>query len=276
MPCATHEMALNTRPFFSLPLSYLIYPALLVCSFFRFILKMPIMASHPHHSGSLPPSGYSSPIFDTRKRKQEVQYPVNPYYQQWRPPSNMQSSSDETSWNHDNSFLVMQSTFNSSDPQQQQFPNYEQETTIHSGNMVHDGGVGENTSRGLTEIHQMLSLDQFQSEEPSTCNFTFDSKRQNTLHLTDLGTENLLNQRQLLQSWSSTANANSYSNNGGSTTPGFFTPGFLESLQEESYPTVDFPFQNVREDDWSHNRKFTSVEHNTIMVKNRCPIICMY
>jgi hypothetical protein len=285
------------------------------------------------HSGYLSPNSNffntASPD-STRKRKQELQYPGHtviqdhnvldlPYYSQsWRHgqfqqpepavhnEANMQSSSDlieTSSWNHEspnnNSFLVMhqhQATFNSSDPQPLQ-NYYEQETTglIQSvrHDMGNDGGVGENSSRGLNEIHQMLSLDQFQSEAPSISSvpsFAYNDNnknmtRPNTMNLTDLGAGNLLEQRQLLQSWSSgnTTNAqnSSYSNNG-STTPVFFSPGFLESLQEddnESYHTPEFPFHQSnpsKAQDWSHSppsRKFTSVEHNTIMVKNRCSVL---
>lgn len=238
--------------------------------------------------------------------QQQEQHPEQQHHQSSAPSTHnesiMHSSSDlmdAPSWDHDspdNSFLVMhqqQATFNAADSQPLQFPNYEQESTslIHGGrhDMGHDGGVGENNSRSLSEIHQMLSLDEFQSEAPCTSSvssFSFENKdmpRSNTLHSTDLGAGNLLEQRQLLQSWSDggTTNAqNSYSNNG-STTPGFFTPGFLESLQEddnESYHTPEFPFHqsNTAREDWTQappSRKFTPVEHDMIMVNNRCHLL---
>ncbi|RCH79305.1 hypothetical protein CU098_006049, partial [Rhizopus stolonifer] len=74
-------------------------------------------------------------------------------------------------------------------------------------------GVGEN----LNDIQRMLSLEDHDFEQEP-------HKQQPLLQLHDLQT----NYR--IQSW------NQASNHSGNTTPGFFTPGFLESLQEESHP----------------------------------------
>lgn len=233
----------------------------------------------------------------------------------------MQTSSDISPWNHHHNQIpqhsissLMQPDFNISDPQQTSAytnsnpylqPQHSEQSSsglIHGGR--HDvlnstgggnGGVGEN--KGLSEIHQMLNLDQFatthtatstsvQTPTPSNYNFVDEPS---SLHLTDLSTGNLHQQRQLIQSWSNdnggTTNAqqNNYSNNGNST-PGFFTPGFLESLQEddnESYHTPGFPFHHHNQSrDWHTSSSSSppgnmknSMEHDTIMVNNKIAFI---
>lgn len=238
--------------------------------------------------------------------------------------ANMQASSDISSWNHHNHQIpqhsissLMQSDFNISDPQQtsaytnpnpylqQQHSEQSSSGLTHGGrhsilNITGDGngGVGEN--KGLSEIHQMLNLDQFatsnttnstsaQTSTPSNYSFVDEPSR---LHLTDLGAGNLHQQRQLIQSWSNsnggTTNAqqNNYSNNG-SSTPGFFTPGFLESLQEddnESYHTTDFPFHHHNQNrGWNTSSSSSppgnmenSMEHDTIMVNSKIVLFHIY
>lgn len=203
---------------------------------------------------------------------------------------------------------LMQSDFNLSDPQQTSayasssaylppHSNNEQSSTglIHEGGRhdvldtaTHSGGVGEN--KGLSEIHHMLHLDQFAAgghaatatpvsvQTPTATNYGFVDEPDG-LHLADLGAGNLHQQRQLIQTWSNssaggTTNAQhtSYSNNG-SSTPGFFTPGFLESLQEddnESYHTSDFPFHQPNQNREWHTSSSSSphgpMEQDAIMV----------
>ncbi|KAI9273332.1 hypothetical protein EDC94DRAFT_510969 [Helicostylum pulchrum] len=122
-----------------------------------------------------------------------------------------------------------------------------------------NGGVGENT-----EIHQILNLDQ-----PSPFQFV-DTTKDNTrtLHLNDLG-----NSRLIHQAWSPQQPQYNNNANNNPSSPGFFTPGFLESLQEdenespESFPFhVPPPTRNWSLDE-SHAKP--SMEHETIMVGGR-------
>lgn len=249
----------------------------------------------------------------------------------------MQASSDILPWSHSQQqhsiSTLMQSDFDLSDPQQtsayghhhqqQHHHNYlpshsnEQSSAglIHEGgggrhdtassHRTSNGGVGEN--KGLSEIHQMLNLDQFAAaaaaaatptsvQTPTPSNYSFvDEPTSGGLHLADLGAGNLHQQRQLIQSWSNNSSAGgttnaqhtSYSNNG-SSTPGFFTPGFLESLQEddsESYHTSDFPFHQPNQSrEWHASSSSsphgtttmeTAMEHDAIMVSKRGSVVCV-
>lgn len=60
-----------------------------------------------------------------------------------------------------------------------------------------------------------------------------------TLHLDGLDQKN--HQKELIQAWSMPGSTTE--NQGGTSTPGFFSPGFLESLQQEGdSKSLDFPF----------------------------------
>ncbi|CEP18203.1 hypothetical protein [Parasitella parasitica] len=178
--------------------------------------------------------------------------------------ANMQASSDISSWSHHHPLphhsisTLMQPDFSMADPQQTSayVAAGSYMDSPHSelrGTSDKTGGVGENHS--LSEIHQMLNLDQFSTastlaETPTPTSYSFIEEPA-ALRLDDLSAANLQQQSQLIQSWSNSAGrttnaqqSSNYSNNG-SGTPGFFTPGFLGSLQEddsESYHTSDLNF----------------------------------
>lgn len=60
-----------------------------------------------------------------------------------------------------------------------------------------------------------------------------------TLHLDDLDQRN--HQKELIQAWSMSGSTTE--NQGGTNTPGFFSPGFLEALQHENdVKSLGFPF----------------------------------
>ncbi|KAI8646890.1 hypothetical protein BD408DRAFT_379689 [Parasitella parasitica] len=212
--------------------------------------------------------------------------------------ANMQASSDISSWSHHHPLpqhsisTLMQPDFNMSDPQQPSAYDVSNSYVIHDGcndisNKTGGGNSGVGENQRLSEIHQMLNLDQFttatsttsasvQTPTPSSYSFVDEP---NDLHLTDLSTANLHQQSQLIQSWSNsvggTANAqqSSYSNNG-SGTPGFFTPGFLESLQEtdnESYHTSDFPFhRQTHNSEWHVSSSSPQgIRHDPLMMSER-------
>lgn len=153
------------------------------------------------------------------------------------------------------------------------YDNHHQEAFIVNPPKSGDG-VGENT-----DIHRILNLDQPQQHP---FNFIDDSKGTATisnarnLHLHDLGSQRLIHQ----QAWSP---QQQQPFNTGPNSPGFFTPGFLESLQEdESESPQSFPFHvgtastssssTAKNWNYQHSEDCTSktaitMEHGTIMVR---------
>lgn len=130
-----------------------------------------------------------------------------------------------------NSFLVSNNTYDDS------FMSHNQKT------------VGENTN----EIHQILNLD-----EP----ISFVNTAKDTRNIAGL---NLNDSRLMHQTWSPQPQQQSF--NTGASSPGFFTPGFLESLQEdENESPQSFPF-HVTTKNWNLEREeISTMEHDTIMV----------
>lgn len=130
-----------------------------------------------------------------------------------------------------NSFLVPSNTYDDS------FISHSQKT------------VGENTN----EIHQILNLD----EPISFVNNTKDTRNIAGLNLND--------SRLMHQTWSPQPQQQPF--NTGASSPGFFTPGFLESLQEdENESPQSFPF-HVTTKNWNLEREeISTMEHDTIMV----------
>lgn len=143
----------------------------------------------------------------------------------WHRPSNSHTTTDDP-------FLVT-TNYNQQDHQY-----------MNHSSQKPNGGVGENT-----EIHNILNLDQ-----PSSFQF-MDTKENNTrtLHLNDLG-----NQRLIHQSWSP---QQQYAT--GANSPGFFTPGFLESLQEDDESPQSFPFHVLPVRNWEDENQTKS---DTIVV----------
>lgn len=270
------------------------------------------MATHNDQSNYSPTSNvfynnvYStpeSPTFNHRKRKQQQEFTyhqnnngLDSLYQTWN-PNNQQnnhqdfivpitsSSSSTTATYHQqddikSSALMNHSWHGSTNTQDQfiadSFMNHSSSQKNHNGG----GGVGENT-----EIHQILNLDQ-----PSHFQFV-DTTKENTrtLHLNDLG-----NSRLIHQAWSPQQqhpqqqpqqqfNTNSTNNSNNPSSPGFFTPGFLESLQEDENESPEsFPFHVPPPRHWSldeshhhHHQKSSSMEHDTIMVKFLLNVVCV-
>ncbi|KAI9471849.1 MAG: hypothetical protein EXX96DRAFT_581940 [Benjaminiella poitrasii] len=132
---------------------------------------------------------------------------------------------------------------------------------------------------GFSEIQSMLSFDPFQSQLPSSTNqIDRNTTRQEpslNLHLNDLETESIYQERQqFVQSWNSSgSNQIRYTSGGGSDTPTFFTPGFLESLQEdEPYSASSFPYHTNKENNWGRSSppgsftKNSSIDHYAMAV----------
>lgn len=261
---------------------------------------MPIMAAHNEQSSNYSSptnsvfysNNYSSPESPTcnsRKRKQqEFQHygeqnqqnnngVLDNIYQSYNQPWNNQNNGQEfivpitsssstttaatyqhqheepnLTWhrtpNTDDSFLVS--------------ANYQPDSFMNHSSQKSNGGVGENT-----EIHQILNLDQ-----PSAFQFMDTKENTRTLHLNDLG-----NQRLIHQAWS----PQQQQQYNGANSPGFFTPGFLESLQEDENESPEsFPFHVLSPTrNWNNgldeNHAKSNIEHDAILVSKEILCICV-
>lgn len=252
---------------------------------------MPIMAAHNESSNYSPPNNvfyntnYSpeSPTHHNRKRKQQefqtygnqqrngLENLYQSYNQSWNHHANQQefivpisSSSSSTTTNyqqqHEESNLTWQRTTNNQDAfivsNNYQHTDPFMDSTLQKSN---NGGVGENS-----EIHHLLNLDQ-----PSSAFQFIDTQKDNnnstrTLHLHDLGNSRLIQH----QPWSASPQPQQQYN--GANSPGFFTPGFLESLQEdENESPQSFPFHvlpSTRHWNTTEDTK-SNIEPDSILVK---------
>jgi hypothetical protein len=153
------------------------------------------------------------------------------------------------------------------------YDNHNQDSFIIN-NQKCSTGVGANT-----ETHQIVNLDQPQQQP---FNFVDNSKdasnnaiNTRTLHLHDLGSQRLIH-----QAWPP---QNQQSFNNGPNSPGFFTPGFLESLQEDEHESPEsFPFHvtttstsssstarnwALQHPEDAASKAVLTMEHDTIMVR---------
>lgn len=136
---------------------------------------------------------------------------------------------------------------------------YQPDSFMNHSSQKTNGGVGENT-----EIHHLLNLDQ-----PSAFQFINTKENTRALHLDDLG-----NQRLIHQAWS----PQQQQNYNGANSPGFFTPGFLESLQEDENESPEsFPFHVVPPTGhWNTLEDIKSnIEPDSILVKKKKKIYCL-